>query len=145
MIRRAIFNGTGFAVWQDVFGAWLPFDEKQKADLKKWKQILLSNYDTYFGKDSMPLYPVLREELYVNAFYHDNGMEEIYSVYNPSDHPVKGELFRLHPIPEQGQILQIEELWTQAQGFCIQQEKIVSGLIEPGKIYIFKITRRNEK
>ena len=110
LIKRAVFNGTGFAIWQDVFGAWLPFDKEQKAALKKWKQILLANFDTYFGSDSMPLYPVLREELYINAFYHDSGEEEIYSVYNASDHAVDGALFRLYPPPASGETIRIEEL-----------------------------------
>lgn len=144
LIRRAVFNGTGFAVWQDVFGAWLPFDKEQKAVLKKWKRILLANYDTYFGKDSMPLYPVLQEALYVNAFYNDSGEEEIYSVYNASESDVEGPLFRIYPAPADDTVLQIEELWEGNGGFSIQQEKIVSGTIEPEKIYILKIKRRKK-
>lgn len=144
LIRRAIFNGTGFAVWQDVFGAWLPFDREQKAALKKWKGILLSHFDTYFGKESMPLYPVLQDELYINAFYHDGGEEEIYSVCNASDHVVEGALFRLYSQKDSEEDLQIEELWTGESGFSIQQKKIVSGTIEPERIYILKITRRKK-
>lgn len=141
LIKRAIFNGTGFAVWQDVFGAWLPFDEKQKAELKKWKQILLSNFDTYFGKECMPLYPVLQDELYINAFYNDNGEEEIYSIYNASEHTVDGELFAIDGSTTDDAI-RIEELWKEAEGNFTRNHEIISGSIEPGKIYILLLRRK---
>ena len=112
--------------------------------MKKWNRILLANYDTYFGKDSMPLYPVLQEALYVNAFYNDSGEEEIYSVYNASESDVEGPLFRIYPAPADDTVLQIEELWEGNGGFSIQQEKIVSGTIEPEKIYILMIKRRKK-
>ncbi len=28
MIKRAIFNGTGIVIWQDIFGAWLPYSSE---------------------------------------------------------------------------------------------------------------------
>lgn len=142
LIKRAIFNGTGFAVWQDVFGAWLPFSSRQKAELKKWKHLLLENYDTYFGKDCMPLYPVLQKEIYVNVFFNDNGEEEIYSIYNASDRAVSGPLFNLDKRWDTEQKVLFHELWNEGKGdFAIKQE-IVSGNLEPEMIYILKVYRR---
>lgn len=144
LVKRAIFNGTGFAVWQDVFGAWLPFDEKQKADLKKWKSILLAEYDTYFGRDCMPLYPVLQDEVYVNAFYHDNGCSEIYSIYNASPEQVTGPLFRIEGCRDGSEELFLEELWEENEDSFVRENEIISGKLEPEKIYILKITRRKK-
>lgn len=144
LIKRAVFNGTGFAVWQDVFGAWLPFDERQRADLKRWKKILLDHFDTYFGKDNMPLYPVLQESIYVNAFYRDDGKEEIYSVYNASAKTVTGDLFSVKEEARGGTICCVEELWSQErEGFTVKNGTI-SGTIMPEEIYILKISRRKK-
>lgn len=140
LIKRAVFNGTGFAIWQDVFGAWLPFDEKQRADLRRWKQLLLENYDTYFGKDCMPLYPTLREELYVNAFYHDNGREVIYSLYNASGQEVRGALFVADIAESDKGGASLEELWTKDGEPFVMEEKTVSGCVLQEKVYIFKVT-----
>ena len=35
IIKRAAFNGMGLVIWQDVFGAWLPFSKKQNLILRK--------------------------------------------------------------------------------------------------------------
>lgn len=144
LIKRAIFNGTGFAVWQDVFGAWLPFDKRQKESLKKWKQILEENYDTYFGQNCMPLYPVKQKELYVNAFYHNDGTQEIYSLYNASSQRIEGELFKIDPIPAEEEELQIQELWMDKNSEFTREGRIISGILEPGEIYIIKIKRRKK-
>lgn len=142
LIKRAIFNGTGFAVWQDVFGAWLPFSSRQKADLKKWKALLLENYDVYFGKDCMPLYPVLQNEIYVNVFFKDNGEEEIYSIYNASEQEVSGPLFYLDKKAEKNQKIILKELWHEGKAEFSMKHEIISGKLEPEMIYILKIYRR---
>lgn len=142
LIKRAIFNGTGFAVWQDVFGAWLPFSSRQKADLKKWKQLLLENYETYFGKDCMPLYPVLQEEIFVNVFFKDDGTEEIYSIYNASEKVVSGQLFYLNEKQDKNETIVLKELWHEGKAELSLNDEIVSGKLEPEMIYILKVYRR---
>lgn len=92
LINRAVFNATGFAVWQDIFGAWLPFSKEQKATLKEWKTLLLEHFNTFFGMDAIPMYPVLQNGLYSNRFVADNGEETIYTIYNASTKPIEGEL-----------------------------------------------------
>ena len=37
MLKKAMMNGCGLVVWQDVFGAWLPYTEEQKEAVRKWK------------------------------------------------------------------------------------------------------------
>lgn len=81
-LKRAIFNGTGIAVWQDIFGSWMPFSAEQKKLMKKWKGILLGHFDTFFGKDAIPLYPVMKDGLYANRFINDDRNEMIYTLYN---------------------------------------------------------------
>ena len=73
LIRRAVFNGTGIVIWQDVFGAWLPYDDAQKADIRKWKRMYKENQAAFLGANPIPFYPTLREGVYANCFPSDDG------------------------------------------------------------------------
>lgn len=131
LIQRAIFNGTGIVIWQDVFGAWLPFSKDQKAVLKRWKDILTKHYDTWFGSRPTPMYPVLCRGLYANRFAADDNSEVIYTLYNSLELPVDGRLLLANADSQA-----IEELWAGRQlkrmGGCI------CGRIEPGEILIIR-------
>lgn len=92
LIKRAIFNGTGIVIWQDVFGSWLPYSREQKEKILKWKKIWKENKDIYCGSKPVPLYPTLQEGLYCNYFPSDDGKKVIYSIYNDTDKSVSGAL-----------------------------------------------------
>lgn len=130
LINRALFNGTGFAVWQDIFGAWLPFDDKQKAVLAKWKAQLLSHFDTYFGKDPIPMYPTLQKGLYANRFRADDGKETIYAVYNATNEPITGPILRVKNTTE------CTELWNDLK--MEVKDGVVYGTIPPMTVYSLK-------
>jgi len=110
LISRAIFNGTGIAIWQDIFGSWLPFSANQQETIKKWKKILLDHFDTYFGLKAIPCYPALQDGLYINKFSADDRSETIYSIYNENDRPTEGALFEI--CSEGGNL---KELWRNAK------------------------------
>ena len=129
LINRCIFNGTGIAVWQDIFGAWLPFSPAHKKKLKHWKEILMAHLDTYFGKKPIPLVPTLQKNLYANRFVSDDGMEIIYSVYNAGCESISGALVECDP----GYVLQ-GELWS---GKVLEKkEGVIVGETAPGEVSI---------
>ena len=84
LIKRAVFNGTGIVIWQDIFGAWLPYSQKQKQEIRKWKQIFTKNKNILFCKKPVPLYPTLHEGLLCNYFPADDGKACILTLYNDS-------------------------------------------------------------
>lgn len=127
LIKRAIFNGTGIATWQDIFGAWLPFNTKQKATLKKWKEILITHFNTYFGSNPIPCYPSLQDGLYINRFMDDDGGEIIYSLYNATELPIEGALFEVGC-----QTKKLIELWRDAK-FSLN-DSIAYGKIFPKEV-----------
>ena len=129
LISRCIFNGTGIAVWQGIFGAWLPFSPAHKKKLKHWKEILLAHIDTYFGKKPIPLVPVMQENLYANRFISDDGAEIIYSVYNAGDESISGELVEA----DQGYVLR-GELWSGKE--MENKDGVIVGEILPGEVGI---------
>ena len=95
LIKRAVFNGTGLVIWQDVSGAWMPLTERQRASIREWKSILLENWDIYTGNSPIPLYPTEHRGLYANRFVSDNGTEAIYSLFNATDQGIEGALLAL--------------------------------------------------
>ena len=134
LIDRAIFNGTGFAIWQDIFGAWLPFSADQRGKLKRWKSILLEHFDTYFCSRPIPLYPVQQHGLYANRFCADDGSEAIYSLYNASELPIDGTLLVV-----EDSFRSMRELWANSP--LSDNNGVIQGRIDPGQVMI--ICRKN--
>jgi len=69
LIYNALFNATGYAVWEDVFG---------EMNLPPWDEnILISRYNRIMhdfvcavtSNNVMPLIPTLRKDLFVNGFF----------------------------------------------------------------------------
>jgi hypothetical protein len=139
LIQKAVLNGTGILIWQDIFGTWLPYSPEQKAAIKKWKKILSENKDIYFCSNPIPLYPTLREGLVCNCFLSDHGDGVIYSLYNDTDEHIDGDLFIFNI---SGHVDRIAECW---KGVRIDirtdgERKIVCGSIAPKEILVIKIS-----
>ena len=94
IIKRAAFNGTGLVIWQDVFGAWLPFNKKQKQLIKKLKNLLTKFHDIIYGSNSVPLIDTLSNGLICNQFCNDNN-QKIFAIYNFTNKNIKGPIFTL--------------------------------------------------
>lgn len=85
LIKRSQFNGAPIVIWQDIFGRWMPFENAQKEEIKKWKGIYLKYKEIYHGLKPIPLYPTNNLNLYCNIFQSDKSKKQIYSFYNDSD------------------------------------------------------------
>jgi hypothetical protein len=97
IIKRAAFNGMGLVIWQDVFGAWLPFSNKQKQQIKKLKNVFNKYHKIVFGSNSVPLIETLSNGLICNQFCNDNN-QKILAIYNFTNKSTKGPLVALEPI-----------------------------------------------
>ena len=95
LIQRSKFSAAPILVWQDIFGRWLPWNDEQKAEIKAWKEIFFEHQKTYLCSSPAPLYPVVGEEIYCNAFFANDGSEDIYSFYSDNEEPVKAVVKRL--------------------------------------------------
>jgi len=108
LIQRAVFNGTGIVIWQDIFGSWLPYNVRQKTEIKKWKKLWLANKDAFLCSKPIPLYPTLIKGLYCNMFPEDDGNGVIYTLYNDNEEKVSGSLV-IHRNPS---LVNVEECWN---------------------------------
>jgi len=95
LINYAVFGAEPIVIWQDVFGRWMPYTEKQKAKIKLWKKVYLENKSVYQGSRPIPIYPVKPKNLYCNLFSADDGSQDIYSLYNDTDSSIDGEILTL--------------------------------------------------
>lgn len=93
-IKRAIFSGTGIVIWQDVFGAWLPYSQSQKAIIKKYKSLWMKFKNYFQGPEPIPCYPTERDKLYCNRFTDLQNTGSIYTFYNDSDKDISGFLIQ---------------------------------------------------
>ena len=99
LITRAIFNGTGLVIWQDIFGAWLPYSAAQKSRIAKWKSVLSRYHDTIYGQESVPLVRTEQAGILCNMFASTMARELVLSIYNDNPEVVQGDLVRLPPLP----------------------------------------------
>jgi hypothetical protein len=135
LIKRAVFNGTGIAIWQDIFGAWLPFSANQQDAMKKWKEILIEKFDIYFGSNPIPCYPALNDNIYINRFSDENGRDRIYSVYNAADIQIEGALFEIS-----SEKREVTELWRQAE--LSIEDYVVYGKVNPHEVLIVSVSKK---
>lgn len=140
LIKRAIFNGTGIVIWQDIFGSWLPYNEDQKAKIRRWKQILQANREIFFCPNPVPLYPTLIEGLYCNCFESQNHDSVIYTLYNDTDRMLSGELF-VHYGHEKETV---SELWNNSRVDMINNTdcNMICSKVEAKDLIIIKLTKQ---
>ncbi len=119
LIKRAVFNGIGIVIWQDIFGSWLPYSPEQKAEVKRWKELWMENKSCFLSKEPIPLYPTLFDGLYCNMFPSDSGDETIYILYNENDEDVKGSLFINH----NPSLKNVSECWNGTKACLVNTDK----------------------
>lgn len=139
LIKRAVFNGTGIVIWQDIFGSWLPYSDEQKNRIKKWKQILKDNKDIYFCSSPIPLYPTLKKGIYCNYFPSNDGKKVIYSIYNDLNEQFSKDLL----IHETADMTKVVELLKGANVKIKESNKgkIISSSIDAKGMLIIKLTK----
>lgn len=133
MLKKAVMNGSGLVIWQDVFGAWLPYTDEQKAAVKRWKRIWLENKAYFLSQTALPLWPALQPDLIVNAFMPDDKTSAVFTVYNFSGGEISGAWFR-HGF---GRAASAEELWSGAAVYA--ENGAVCGRLAAGEAAVVKV------
>jgi len=79
LIYNALFNGTGFIVWEDIFGEINRYTWNERIMIKRYSRIIHENRDAYLTDRPVPLIPSLHKLLFVNAFPSDEKV--VYPAY----------------------------------------------------------------
>jgi len=68
LIYNALFNGTGFIVWEDIFGEINRYSWNERILISRYNRVIHENRDAYLTENPVPLVADFRDDLYVNAF-----------------------------------------------------------------------------
>jgi hypothetical protein len=129
-IARALFNGSGLVVWQDVFGEVLPYTDTEADLVRTTIATLRRHADCFRGTDALPLVPSTHPDLQANAFIAADGRATV-TVHNGGDGPVDGPLVAWTHDPEQG--------WVRAseQEENNKPQEVPTGTLMPGEVAVF--------
>lgn len=96
-IQRAVFQGNGMVIWQDIFGEWLPYTSAQKSQIHFWKDLYSEYADVFRSAHCVPLIPARQDGIYVNVF---PGTEKgILTIYNDTGKAIEGPLVSMRQLP----------------------------------------------
>ena len=79
LILNALFNGTGFIVWEDIFGEINRYPWDERIMISRYNRIVHEHRDGYLTDNPEPLIPALHPDLFVNAFVSDE--KAVYPAY----------------------------------------------------------------
>lgn len=136
MLKKAIMNGSGLVIWQDIFGTWLPYEPYQKAEVSKWKEIWRANKSFFLSPNVFPLWAAEERDLVINAFFDKNSDDAIFTLYNNSDCNMEGKLFSYR----RGVGKVIRDLWNDDTHVSLRGNDVYASL-KPRRIAIFKIAK----
>jgi len=112
LIYNALFNATGYTVWDDIFGEINLQSWDEKILISRYNRIMHDFADVVTSNRVVPLLPTEKEELFVNGFYTDN--MKLYMLYQANhdsvshffDNRIIGPLFMVD-IPEGWHIVDV--------------------------------------
>jgi hypothetical protein len=127
VIARALFNGAGLVVWQDVFGEMLPYTVAEAAQISDATGILRRHADCFRGDDALPLVQVAHPDLLANAFIAEDRRAAV-TVHNAGPAVIDGDLVAWTQDARQG--------WARA-GSAGEIHNLPRGTLAPGQVAVF--------
>ncbi len=120
-LHTAWMNGSGMMVWENVFGSWAGWCERDRAILRSMLPIQRRYARIFSGEGWIPLVPVELEGVYANL-WEGEGLK-IWTIVNRTDRPVEGVFVR--SAAGEG-----ESLYDLIRGLAVDGKNL-AGRIEP--------------
>lgn len=137
-IERAVFQGMPMVIWQDIFGAWLPYAAVQKEKIARWKKLYLEFEETLNSSGSIPLIKTKCKDVYANFFPGKDCF--ILTLYNEAKIAVKGELVDMKLLPGlNGEKRFVRDHWM-GKAFSVEEQGLF-GEIGPGECCFIELHR----
>ncbi|MBM3879239.1 MAG: formylglycine-generating enzyme family protein [Verrucomicrobia bacterium] len=96
-LHTAWMNGTGMLVWENVFGSWVGWCERDKTLLRIMLPIQRRFADWFSGEHWTPLVPTLHPDVYASLW--EQGDARLWTLVNRSRQTVAGPLLALPSSP----------------------------------------------
>jgi formylglycine-generating enzyme required for sulfatase activity len=97
MFQHAFLNGTGVVIWDDIFGSWNSYTERDQAMLRRMVPIERHFADLLAGEGWQPFYPTLVKD--VDASYWPGSDRALWTIVNWSNEPAAGEILGVEHTP----------------------------------------------
>ncbi|MBR9997959.1 MAG: SUMF1/EgtB/PvdO family nonheme iron enzyme [Cyclobacteriaceae bacterium] len=92
-LQMAWMNGSGMLIWENVFGTWMPWNERDKSYLRLMGPVQRTFSFLFRGEGWSPRYPVMMEDVFSSLWYDDQ--YKLWTVINRSDERKKGMLMKI--------------------------------------------------
>lgn len=96
-LHTAWMNGSGMVIWEDIFGIWNGWCERDKSIWRSIHPILRRYADIFSGEGWIPMQPTLNNDIYANLWEGDG--IKIYTYINNASLPQEGDLIQVKHIP----------------------------------------------
>ncbi len=104
-LQTAWMNGSGIMVWENVFGAWVPWSQRDRSILRAMLPVQRRYADLFSGENWTPLAPTSQPGLFA-SLWEGHGLR-LWTLVNRRNEPVSGRLFEIEArpdeVPEHGQ------------------------------------------
>jgi formylglycine-generating enzyme required for sulfatase activity len=90
-LHMAWMNGSGMMVWENVFGQWMGWSERDQSILRSMLPIQRCFADLFSGENWEPLVPSLQDGVYASRWGDKN--LRLWTLVNRRTEAVEGELF----------------------------------------------------
>ncbi|HVU12208.1 MAG TPA: hypothetical protein VHD90_13070 [Phototrophicaceae bacterium] len=98
IIKRGFFGGTGWVVWQDIFGLVLTYAPDEAALLRKCRTIFRAHEDVLNSGSPTPLLPTLIPGVYCNEFVSEH--KRFWTFYNETDEIIDAAVLAVEARPD---------------------------------------------
>jgi formylglycine-generating enzyme required for sulfatase activity len=92
-LQLAWMNGSGMMVWENVFGSWIPWNERDRSILRAMLAIQRRFTSLFSGENWVPLVPTDKAGVYA-SLWEGNGLR-LWTLVNRTENQVEGDLLQV--------------------------------------------------
>lgn len=92
-LHQAWMNGSGMMVWENVFGQWMGWSERDKSILRMMLPVQRRYHDLFTGERWTPLVETLQEGVFA-SLWEGNGVK-LWTLVNRHDYEVSGDMLKM--------------------------------------------------
>ncbi len=134
-LQSAWMNGSGMMIWENVFGSWVGWSERDRSMLRTMRAIQRKFVALWTTEQWTPLVPTLQKDVFA-SLWEANGLK-LWTLVNRSSQDVAGPLLALPRTKEQ-------RCYDLVRGTEVVQQDMVQGSLDPRGIGCFVVARPSE-
>ncbi|HLN71679.1 MAG: formylglycine-generating enzyme family protein [Methylococcaceae bacterium] len=93
-LQTAWMNGSGIMIWENVFGQWVGWNERDKSILRSMSSIQKRYSDLFSGEGWIPMADQTAQPGVYANLWHNNNLR-LWTLVNRSENDIKGEILRV--------------------------------------------------